>query len=126
MKCLLDTHFLLWIVLQAPRLDEFPWLERYRPWGVSPVSLLEIQFLAEVGKLKADMPAFTSALLNDRRFLLDEISLLDVVRRALDMTWTRDPFDRLLSAHSAARRVALVTLDRTLRENHRHIPAELR
>ena len=126
MKCLLDTHFLLWIVLQAPRLDEFTWLERYRPWGVSPVSLLEIQFLAEVGKLEADMPAFTSALLNDRRFLLDEISLLDVVRRALDMTWTRDPFDRLLSAHSAARRVALVTLDRTLRENHRHIPAELR
>src|SRR5688572_32521466 len=43
---LLDTHFLIWLVLQSKRLSKFTWLDRYRPWGVSPVSFLEIQFLA--------------------------------------------------------------------------------
>ena len=46
MNVLLDTHFLLWTVLDSGRLEEFPWLDAYRPWGISPVSFLEIQFLA--------------------------------------------------------------------------------
>ena len=57
MKTLLDTHFLLWLVLDVPRVDEFPWLAEYRPWGVSPISLLEVQFLAEVGRLDVRQPA---------------------------------------------------------------------
>ncbi len=48
MTLLLDTHFLIWLVLGSDRLAEFPWLDRYRPWGVSPVSFLEIQCLAEI------------------------------------------------------------------------------
>lgn len=55
MKCILDTHFLLWITIDAPRLSEFPWLERYAAWGVSPVSFLEVQYLAEVGRLEVDI-----------------------------------------------------------------------
>ena len=48
MKALLDTHFVVWIVTGSARLQAFPWIDRYRPWGVSPISLLEIQFLAEI------------------------------------------------------------------------------
>lgn len=31
---LLDTHFLIWLVLGSERLAEFPWIERYRPWAI--------------------------------------------------------------------------------------------
>lgn len=41
MTLLLDTHFVIWLVLGSSRLSAFPWLGRYRPWGVSPISLLE-------------------------------------------------------------------------------------
>ncbi|MCI0434009.1 MAG: PIN domain-containing protein [Gemmatimonadetes bacterium] len=126
MKCILDTHFLLWIVLDAPRLDEFPWLQEYRPWGVSPVSFLEIQFLAEAGRLTARTPEFTDAVLADERFVVDEVPLLLLIRYAVDVDWTRDPFDRLIVAHSAARRSPLCTVDRGIRERHTHLPAELR
>lgn len=61
MNVLLDTHFLLWTVLGAKRLQEYPWLNAYRPWGVSPVSFLEIQFLAEVGRL-AHIPHISRAI----------------------------------------------------------------
>jgi len=125
-SALLDTHFLLWIVLDVPRLDEFPWLERYRPWGISPVSLLEIQFLAEVGRLEVHQPEFRDALARDPRFTLDEVPLVPLIEKALPMSWTRDPFDRLLAAHSEARRVPLATLDRRMRDEHALIVEELR
>lgn len=126
MKLLLDTHFLLWTILESDRLKAFPWLDRYRPWGVSPVSLLEIQFLAEAGRLTVSNPELTERLSEDPRFAVDEVPLVPLIRHALDLGWTRDPFDRLLAAHSAARRTPLATVDRTIREHHGLLARELR
>lgn len=126
MKILLDTHFLIWLVLDLPRIDEFPWLERYRPWGVSPVSFLEIQFLAEVGRLEVRHPDFMEAVGRDPRFVVDEVGLVALVEKAVPLRWTRDPFDRLLVAHSEARRVPLCTVDRKIRAEHRRLVEELR
>jgi PIN domain nuclease of toxin-antitoxin system len=123
---LLDTHFLLWIALDVPRIDAFPWLERYRPWGVSPVSFLEVQFLAEVGRLEAQTTEFAAAIGQDPRFVVDEVSLVSLIDQAIPMSWTRDPFDRLLAAHSEARRSPLCTLDRRMRAEHGLIVRELR
>lgn len=125
MTLLLDTHFLIWLVLGSKRLSEFPWIGRYRPWGVSPVSLLEIQFLAEVGRLAVRNPEFASAVMEDPRFVVDDVGLVALVRHALRFAWTRDPFDRLLVGHSSARRVPLCTLDGRIRTHHRLLPVEL-
>ncbi len=118
MKLLLDTHFLIWTLLRMPRVDEFSWLDRYRPWGVSPVSFLELAFLGEVGRLEVDAPALQAAVGRDPRFVIDEVPVTTLVTRAIPLDWTRDPFDRLLAAHSLARGVPLCTLDRRLRERH--------
>lgn len=125
MRALLDTHFLLWIVLEVPRIDEFPWLDDYRPWGVSPVTFLEVAFLAEVGRLEVRQEEFVEAVGRDPRFTVDEVPLMKLVRRALPLAWARDPFDRLLAGHSEARRVPLCTLDRRLRARHRFVVPEL-
>jgi PIN domain nuclease of toxin-antitoxin system len=124
-KCLLDTHFLLWITTDAPRLAEFPWLDRYATWGVSPVSILEVQYLGEVGKLDVRIHEFVNAVSNDPRFLVDDVPLLNLIQQALPLTWTRDPFDRLLCAHSAARRAPLCSVDDVIRDHHPFLPAEL-
>ena len=121
---LLDTHFLIWLTLGSKRLAEFPWVERHRPWGVSPVSFLEIQLLAEIGRLSVHNSEFTSAGMEDPRFTVDDIPLVSVIRHGLKLDWTRDPFDRLLVAHSLARRVPLCTVDRRIRAHHRLIAAE--
>jgi PIN domain nuclease of toxin-antitoxin system len=118
MKAILDTHFVLWIVTGADRLADFPWLERYQPWGISPISLLEIQYLAEIGRAEVRNPDFSDALAKDPRFVLDEIPLVPLVRRAIELTWTRDPFDRLIAAHSSVRRLPLCTIDRNIRLHH--------
>jgi PIN domain nuclease of toxin-antitoxin system len=122
---LLDTHFLIWLTLGSKRLAEFPWIERYRPWGVSPISFLEIQFLAEIGRVTVRRPEFVDAVMSDGRFAVDDVPFVSLIRTSLALEWTRDPFDRLLAAHSLARRVPLCTLDRGLRRHHRLLAAEL-
>lgn len=126
MKLLLDTHFVLWVVVGHPRIAEFDWLDAYRPWGVSPASLLEIRYLSEVGRLELDDEGFLKALDGDRRFMLDEVPLLRLIQQALPLDWTRDPFDRLLAAHSLARRTPLCTLDRRIQAHHPLVLGDVR
>ncbi len=92
---------------------------------VSPVSFLEIQFLAEVGRLEVRNPDFVDAVASDPRFTVDEVPLVTLVEKALPLSSMRDPFDRLLAAHSDARRVPLCTLDRRVRTSHRLLVDEL-
>ena len=125
MNVLLDTHFLIWTTLESPQLNRYRWLGRYLPWGVSPVSLLELQYLSEIGRLRVEQPAFMDALKQDRRFVVDEVPLVPLVRRAFRLSWTRDPFDRLLAAHSSVRRVPLCTVDQVITANHRLLAEEL-
>ncbi len=70
-------------------------------------------------------PEFTETVVGDPRFLVDEVPLLALVRHAIPVGWTRDPFDRLLAAHSAARRVPLCSVDQRVRAHHRLLVREL-
>jgi PIN domain nuclease of toxin-antitoxin system len=94
--------------------------------GVSPVSFLEIQFLAEMGKLSVRNPDFMNTVMDDARFTVDEIPPVALIRQALRLDWTHDPFDGLLAAHSSARRVALCTVDPRIHAYHALLPAELK
>src|SRR5262245_55285857 len=118
MTCLLDTHFLIWIVSDSKRIRNYPWLAHYEPWGVSPVSFLEIQLLAEGGRRHIDNPRFVRQVMTDRRFEVDGVSIAPVVEKSLELSWTRDPFDRLIAAHSLARRVPLCSVDQTMLKYH--------
>ena len=74
------------------------------------------------GKLRK---VFTEAVAADPRFLVDEVPLLALVRHAIPLSWTRDPFDRLVAAHSAARRVPLCSVDQRVRAHHGLLVPEL-
>jgi PIN domain nuclease of toxin-antitoxin system len=126
MTCLLDTHFLVWITRKSNRLRNYPWLRLYEPWGVSAVSLLEIQLLSEAGRIPLSNPRFAEAVMTDPRFEVDEVSVVALIQRALDLSWTRDPFDRLIAAHSRLRRVPLCSVDSVILAHHKLLLPELR
>jgi len=126
MTCLLDTHFLIWITGNAKRIRRYPWLSHYEPWGVSAISFLEIQLLTESGRLNLRNPQFTEAVLSDARFAVDEVPLVALIQKSLQLSWSRDPFDRLIAAHSIARRVPLCSVDSVMIENHKLLVPELR
>ena len=122
---LLDTHFILWIAAHSHRLKSYRWLERYRPWTVSPVSFLEIQFLVEVGRVEVSVDELTRLASSDPRFLVDEVPLKALIDQAMRLGWTRDPFDRLLAGHSLARQLPFCSVDSTIQAHHPRLPPEL-
>jgi PIN domain nuclease of toxin-antitoxin system len=116
---LLDTNAVLWALVGHPRAA--PLWEWRRGLYISPVSMLELRFLLEAGKLR-EAPGFSlRQVADDPRWSLDSPASDALFDAALELDWTRDPFDRLLVAHSRLRRWRLATGDRQL---GRHLPAK--
>lgn len=110
---LLDTHALMWMEQRRPRTRRL--LRGGRRVFISPASLLELQFLQEAGKVRLPFGALES-IADDDRWVLDEPPPAAWFLRAVDLTWTRDPFDRLLAAHAQLRGWRLATADGALLE----------
>lgn len=81
------------------------------------MSLLEIQFLIEVERVSLAPGQTLSNIAEDPRWTLDSPSSDVLFRAAFGLSWTRDPFDRLLVAHATCRRFRLATGDRVVQAN---------
>ncbi len=80
---------------------------------VSPATLLELQFLEESGRLR--LPKGNPQVLAvDDRWVLDDPPAASWFAIALELSWTRDPFDRLIAAHARLRGWRLATADDAL------------
>ena len=116
----LDTHVVVW--LYAGNRERFPARARaaldHARRVYSPVVGLELQFLHEVGRISVN-PAGILDYLRDRIALVpDETPYLVVARAAQALGWTRDPFDRLITAAASAGGCPLLTRNRTIRSNY--------
>jgi PIN domain nuclease of toxin-antitoxin system len=111
---LLDTNALIWVDAGHRRARTL--LRRRDQLYVSPASILELQFLYEAGRirLKGDTMEW---VLEDDRWSVDDPPATSWFLRAVDVSWTRDPFDRLLTAHAQFRRWRVATADSNLLEH---------
>lgn len=110
---LLDTNAVIWL-LNGHRRTQTLATSGERLY-VSPVSLLELQLLIEVGRMQLAPNKTPRDLAKDPRWQLDSPSSDALFGAALGLSWTRDPFDRLLVAHAQHRRWTLATGDRQLK-----------
>jgi len=110
---LLDTNALIW--LERGHRRSRPLARAGRGLYVSPATLLELQFLVEVGRLRL-RAGTVAAFAEDERWMLDDPPAASWFSRALDVGWTHDPFDRLLVAHARVRGWRLATGDALLLE----------
>jgi PIN domain nuclease of toxin-antitoxin system len=110
---LLDTNAMIWLAQDHRRARPLRNLQRLH---VSPASVLEIQFLAEAGRLRLSAGRTLESITHDSRWRLDEPPSAGWFLAACECSWTRDPFDRLLAAHARLRRWRLATADDELIE----------
>jgi len=106
---LLDTNALIWLHSDDERAAALA-----RGGGrlyVSPASILELQFLSEVGRLRFKRNATLRHIVHDDRWVVDDPPSTAWFEEAAGVGWTRDPFDRLLVAHARMRRWPLATSD---------------
>lgn len=111
---LLDTNALIW--LEARHRRSRPLSRWIGHLHISPANLLEIQFLLEAQRIRLRTNTRIENLVDDQRWALDDppaAAWFDVAR---ELSWTRDPFDRLLAAHARYRGWKLATGDGNLLE----------
>lgn len=114
---LLDTHAVIWLLGGQRRVEGL--IASGQSLLVSPVSLLEIRFLIEAGKVRIAERDWEKRIGQDRRFRIDDCRIGNIVTGSADLGFTRDPFDRLIAGHAAARGYRLATADDVLLE---HLP----
>lgn len=115
MRCLLDTHLLLWLLAAPHRVleQDREWLAQCAEVHFSVASLWEIAIKHSLGRLGFE-PRTIREHAEQCGFLRLAIEPLhlDLVAR---LPWHhRDPFDRLLVAQSLSEPLLLLTVDRQL------------
>jgi PIN domain nuclease of toxin-antitoxin system len=86
---------------------------------VSPMSVLELTYMHEIGRARDPVPMMLAALRQSIGLEVADVSLAKLMETAVGLSWTRDPFDRMIAAHAIVADVPLVTADRTILE---HLP----
>jgi len=119
----LDTHVVLWLYLRkGDGLSERArQLIEYEPEIlISPMVLLELDYLHEIGRTTLGSTPVYDYLHQRIDLQLCQKSFIDVVRVASLLSWTRDPFDRVITAQSAIDRNGLITKDKIIQENYEY------
>lgn len=118
----LDTHVVVWMYAGL--------VERFSPvcsdaleehdLVVSPMVMLELQYLHETGRLTADAHTVLAVLTKTVGLQVSELAFNNVILDALAQGWTRDPFDRIIVAQAAVEGIPLLTKDETIRKHYRY------
>lgn len=117
----LDTHVALWLYFGEKDLfssKALHLIEEDEGVFISPLLLLEVKYLSEIQRIALAPEKLEKVLKNEFRIHIDSILADDLIYEALDLNWTRDPFDRLLVAHCIHRDAQLLTKDRVLLEHY--------
>jgi PIN domain nuclease of toxin-antitoxin system len=87
---------------------------------ICPMVLLEFNYLYEKQKIRYDARSIYTALNATFGVTLCALPFADVAHQALDLTWTRDAFDRMIVAQAQVNHNSvLITRDRIMHLNYR-------
>jgi PIN domain nuclease of toxin-antitoxin system len=81
------------------------------------VAVLELRYLHDVRRARDPVPVMLAALRQELGLEVSDGSIAELGQAAMDLSWTRDPFDRLISAHAIVANAPLITADETIRAN---------
>lgn len=117
----LDTHAVVW--MHKAQLDWLsPTARRAAEMDdlfLSPMAILELQMLFEKKRVRYQAERFVNDLIVTLGLQVCNLPFETIARQALEETWTRDPFDRLIVAHARANDAPLLTADRVIRKHYR-------
>jgi PIN domain nuclease of toxin-antitoxin system len=112
----LDTHVVAWLFAgETDRLSAHAQaLIDSEQLTISPIVQLELTYLHEVGRLTVGGADIVSDLQDRIGLSLSDQSFSTVVHAAAGLSWTRDPFDRLIVGDALAASTPILTKDGTI------------
>lgn len=116
----LDTHVVVWLymgLVERIPLRQHAALEA-GPVLISPMVLLELEYLYEIKKITVAGRAMVDDLAARLGISYCTQPFPVVANQALGESWTRDPFDRIIVAQARVQNAVLLTKDRTIRKRY--------
>jgi PIN domain nuclease of toxin-antitoxin system len=115
----LDTHVVIW--LYEGRSDLIPasvWqVLEHNDLVVSPMVELELEYLHEIGRATVAGSVVVGDLHARLGLTKSTAAFSRIIDHAKGLTWTRDPFDRLIVANALADQARLLTRDESIRQS---------
>ena len=118
----LDTHIVVWFYANDKQRfsNAIQALMNQHEWRISPMVRLELQYLHEIGRLNPTADTMIAAMAQRVGLTICPKPFNDVIAKATQLSWTRDPFDRILVAHASLNDDILITSDQTIRVHYPH------
>jgi PIN domain nuclease of toxin-antitoxin system len=118
----LDTHVVAWLF--AGRIDLLPIAARRRidtsDLLISPMVELELEYLFETRRTARPGHDVVESLRQELGLRICDLPFPQVIEAALQLAWTRDPFDRILVGQATLRQAPLLTKDALIRQHYAH------
>lgn len=118
MKYLIDTHTLLWIVTNDPKLSAKAkdlYLDSENEIFISMASIWELSIKSSLGKISLEQPLdeFVDEHVKGNDIRILKIELSHVLRIENLPFYHRDPFDRLIISQSIEDNIPIIGSDKT-------------
>ncbi|MEQ1533142.1 MAG: PIN domain-containing protein [Sideroxydans sp.] len=115
----LDTHIVCWLYEGRTELLTAAAMSALESGllQVSPMVQLELTYLHEIGRISRGADYVLEALSSDIGLSVADVSFAQVTKTAEALTWTRDPFDRMIVAHCMVAGAVLVSKDALIHQN---------
>jgi len=117
----LDTHVAIFLYQKDKKLfskQALEIIEKAESLVISPLAVLEMDYLREIGRLGAPGREIFEYLAGRIGLLLDTERIAAAIDQAAKLSWTRDVFDRLITAQASLTESLLLTKDRKIQENY--------
>lgn len=116
----LDTHVVVWLYTgQVSKLNvQARDLINENPIYISAIVRLELQYLYEIQRITDEANEVLLDLSDRIGLKICDQSFNTIISEALKLSWTRDPFDRIIVANASLSSSILVTKDQHILENY--------
>ena len=117
----LDTHVIIWLFsgdIEKISQKAVELIEE-NELLVSPMVVLELEFLYEIKRLKYTSIEIISYLSESIDLRVCNLPFNIVISESIKQKWTRDPFDRIIVANAICNNSILLTKDIKIRKNYK-------
>lgn len=116
----LDTHVVVWLYvgLSEKFSQQTKELINENEIYISTIVRLELQYLYEIQRLTDESNTIVSDLSNRIGLKVCDKNFNTIIAQSLEITWTRDPFDRIITANATLNNNILVTKDQNILDNY--------
>ena len=110
----LDTHVVVWLFAKEFQKISKPAkrLINENDIFISPLVRLELEYLYEIQRINFEADTIINDLSYDIGLNVCDKKFNTIINSALKVSWTRDPFDRIIVAHASIDSNILLSIDK--------------